>query len=84
MEEENIMKKLAVAVALCVLSGPAFATCKSEAASKKLAGAALNSFMTKCENDAKSACKTESDKMNLHGAAATSHSNKCVKDKVGT
>ena len=78
------MKKIALAVALCVLSGPAFATCKSEAEGKKLAGAALNSFMTKCENDAKTACTAESAKMNLHGAAATSHSNKCVKDKVGS
>ena len=46
------MKKLTLVLALCIMSGPAFATCKSDAADKKLAGAALKSFMTKCERDA--------------------------------
>ena len=46
------MIKFALALALCLSSVPAFASCKSEATDKKLAGAALNSFMTKCEKDA--------------------------------
>ena len=33
------------------------ATCKVQAADKKLAGAAQKSFLTKCEKDAKSACE---------------------------
>ena len=43
------MKRLTLLLAFCIMSGQAFATCKSEAADKKLAGAALKSFMTKCE-----------------------------------
>ena len=43
-----------------IMSGPAFATCKSDAADKKLAGAALKSFMTKCERDATTTCETDS------------------------
>ena len=44
------MKKIALALAVCMIScAPAFATCKSDATDKKLAGAALKSFMTKCE-----------------------------------
>src|SRR5215470_8990967 len=38
-------------------------TCKATAAEKKLAGAALNSFMKKCERDAATACtKAATDK----------------------
>jgi len=32
------------------------ATCKSQADEKKLAGAALKTFMTKCERDAQATC----------------------------
>ena len=46
------MRKIALGLAVCLISSaPAFATCKSDAADKKLAGAALKSFMTKCEKD---------------------------------
>jgi hypothetical protein len=62
---------------------PAFASCKSEATDKKLAGAALNSFMTKCEKDALAACETDSTQLKLVGAAKASHTKKCVTDKVG-
>jgi len=47
------MKTLVLAAALSLVATSAFATCKSDAADKKLAGAALKSFMTKCESDAK-------------------------------
>jgi hypothetical protein len=50
------MKSLVLVVALTLVTGPAWATCKGDAADKKLAGAALKSFMTKCEKDAKAAC----------------------------
>jgi hypothetical protein len=80
---EELMKKIAFALAICVMSGPAFANCQSDATDKKLAGAALNSFMTKCKRDAETACTTDSDTRKLAGAARTSHMKKCVDDKVG-
>ena len=46
------MKTLIAAATLIVLGASAYAqtpTCKAQAADKKLAGAALNSFMKKCE-----------------------------------
>ena len=79
------MKKIALALAVCLISSaPAFATCKSEAAEKKLAGAALTSFMTRCERDATTACEADSKQRNLAGAAKTSHMKKCVADAVGS
>src|SRR5262245_32892825 len=81
----KVMKKIAVALAVCLISSaPAFATCKSDAADKKLAGAALKSFMTKCERDATTTCEADSRQKNLAGAAKTSHMKKCVADAVGT
>ena len=77
------MKKLAIVLALCAMSGPAFATCQSDATEKKLVGAALNSFMTKCKRDAETACTVDSTERKLAGAAKTSHMKKCVDDKVG-
>lgn len=58
-------------------------TCKAQAADKKLAGAAMNSFMKKCQTDASKACDTQSKAQNLKGAAKTSHMKKCVGDAVG-
>jgi hypothetical protein len=79
------MKKIVLALAICLVSaGPAFATCKSEAADKKLAGAALKSFMTKCEKDATTTCEADSKQKNLAGAAKASHMKKCVGDALGT
>lgn len=59
------------------------ASCKATAADKKLAGAALASFMKKCESDATAACKSSAGEKKLSGAAKTSFTTKCVKDKVG-
>jgi hypothetical protein len=82
---EEAMKKIALALVICLAaSAPAFATCKSDAADKKLAGAALKSFMTKCERDAKTTCETDSKEKKLAGAAKASHMKKCVTDAVGT
>jgi hypothetical protein len=79
------MRRMALALAACMISAaPAFATCKSDAAEKKLAGAALTSFMTKCERDANTACEADSTARKLAGAAKTSHMTKCVKDAVGS
>jgi hypothetical protein len=82
------MKKMFLAALLSTIAATAFAqdaatTCKGQAASKKLAGAAFNSFLTKCEKDATAACETDAAQKKLFGAAKTSHVNKCVKDAVG-
>jgi hypothetical protein len=78
------MKKIVLAFAICLVSSaPAFATCKSDAADKKLAGAALKSFMTKCQKDATTTCEADSKEKNLAGAAKASHMKKCVGDAVG-
>ena len=59
------------------------ATCKDKAAEKKLAGAAMTSFMTKCEKDARASCDTSATGQKLAGAAKTSFTKKCVTDAVG-
>jgi hypothetical protein len=58
-------------------------TCKSQAADKKLAGAAMTSFMKKCETDAQATCDTSAADKKLNGAAKTSFTKKCVTDAVG-
>ena len=78
------MKRTILAAAIVLFAGgTASATCKSEAATKKLAGAALTSFMTKCESDAKTKCDADSAQRRLAGAAKDSHMKKCVADAVG-
>ena len=59
-------------------------TCKASAGDKKLAGAALTSFMKKCETDAKARCDVAASDKKLAGAAKSSHMKKCVNDAVGT
>ena len=79
------MKAIVFAAALSLVSGSAFAaSCKVEAGNKKLSGAAMTSFMTKCQNDAKSACEKESTARKLAGAAKDSHMKKCISDAVGS
>jgi hypothetical protein len=58
-------------------------TCTATAQGKKLAGAAMNSFMTKCKTDATTACTATAADKKLAGAAKTSFTNKCVSDAVG-
>jgi hypothetical protein len=91
-QEEVPMRKLTLAIVFCLISAQAFASCKSDAADKKLAGAALKSFLTKCEKDARTACEKdtraacEKDSVDkkLHGAAKASHMKKCVADAAKT
>jgi hypothetical protein len=59
-------------------------TCKAQAESKKLAGAALKSFMAKCEKDATASCTKSATEKKLSGAAKSSHTKKCVSDAVGS
>ena len=80
------MKTLSLALVLCVFAGGAYAqspSCKTQADEKKLAGAALTSFMKKCESDAAKSCDTSAVEKKLAGAAKTSFTKKCVTDAVG-
>ena len=67
----------------CVTRLPYTYSCKEHATEKKLAGAALHSFMTKCEKDAQTSCDATAQEKKLHGAAKTSFTKKCVKDATG-
>jgi hypothetical protein len=83
---EEAMKRLALALLLSSFAiGGALAdpTCHDRAAEKKLAGAALTSFMKKCESDAATTCDTQAADKKLSGAAKTSFTKKCVKDATG-
>jgi len=73
------MRTIAIALAaLCVASAAIAApSCKDQATSKKLAGAALASFAKKC-------CKDQATAQKLHGAAGTSFTKKCVSDTSGS
>ena len=86
------MKTTALAIIVVAFASSAFAqtatldpkpTCKSQATDKKLAGAALTSFMKKCETDAGTACDTAAADKKLVGAAKTSFTKKCVTDAIG-
>lgn len=78
------MKSLLLSVAVVLAASSALAdTCKATAEAKKLHGAALTSFMKKCEKDGKAACDTQAAEKKLAGAAKTSFTNKCVRDAVG-
>ena len=81
------MRALAICTILMLGILPAAAqtaTCKSQAAEKKLAGAALKSFMGKCEKDSKATCDASATEKKLAGAARNSFTKKCVNDAVGT
>jgi hypothetical protein len=83
------MRKMVLAVLFSTVTATAFAqdakqTCTIKAADKKLAGAALNSFMKKCKKDARAACEADAAEKKYFGAARTSHVTKCVKDAVGS
>ncbi len=81
------MKRLiitAIACTFAIATAAQAETCKATAASKKLHGAALTSFMKKCERDAGASCKTQAMTKKLHGAAEASFTKKCVHDAVGS
>jgi hypothetical protein len=80
------MRVIAISMILLLGIVPAAAqtaTCKSQAAEKKLAGAALKSFLTKCEKDSKATCDASAIEKKLSGAARNSFTKKCVNDAVG-
>src|SRR4051794_16398244 len=81
--KEIIMLRLLIG---CILSfyvisaSAADLSCATQAAEKKLAGAAKTSFMNKCERDARTSCESAAGEKKLAGAAKTSFTNKCMKD----
>lgn len=80
-----MLKKLCL-IAAFAFTGSVFAqdaTCAANAAEKKLAGAAKNSFLKKCEKDAAAKCDITAKDKKLAGAAKNSFTKKCVKDAVG-
>ena len=81
------MRRLELAfvfTALALSTALADESCKAQAGDKKLAGAALTSFMKKCESDAASMCDMQASVRKLSGAAKDSFTKKCVKDATGT
>jgi hypothetical protein len=85
------MRKFMMAILAVFLvssfANAADATCEAKAADKKLAGAAKNSFMKKCEKDAKIAnaqkdCDAKAADKKLAGAAKNSFTKKCVADSL--
>jgi hypothetical protein len=69
---------------------PASTSCEAKAAEKKLAGAAKNSFVKKCEKDAGASaasavqvCESKAAEKKLAGAAKNSFVKKCEKDAAG-
>ena len=79
------MKQLILAVLISTLATTALAeqTCKDRATEKNLAGAAMTSFMKKCESDAAASCDKAAGDKKLSGAAKTNFTTKCVKDASG-
>ena len=80
------MRQIFFGLLIASFATAAFAddTCKSMAADKKLAGAAMTSFMKKCQSDAAKTCDSKAKDQKLNGAAKTSFTKKCVTDAVGT
>jgi hypothetical protein len=79
------MKQMLFGLLIASFASGAFAadTCKSQATDKKLAGAAMTSFMKKCQSDAAKTCDASAKDQKLNGAAKTSFTKKCVTDAVG-
>ena len=79
------MKKVLFAAALLLIGSAAHAaSCDDMANDKKLSGAARNSFVQKCEKDAKAGakatCETTATDKKLSGAARNSFVQKCERD----
>lgn len=80
------MKKLCTLALIAFASTFAYAAdtadsaCIAAAKDKKFNGAARNSFVKKCETDAKAKCEIDSKEKKLAGAAKTSHMKKCTQE----
>jgi hypothetical protein len=76
---------IALVMGFSMTAQAADSSCEAKAAEKHLSGAAKNSFMTKCEKDAKAAaakeqCNARAAEKQLHGAAKDSFTKKCIAD----
>lgn len=80
-----MLKKLIVILGLVVSAGAMAedTACNVAAAEKKLAGAAKQSFLKKCELDARAICESASKDQKLADASKTSFEKKCLKDAMG-
>lgn len=81
--KEFLMKQLAALGVLAFASAFTYAAdsaCMAAAKEKKLAGAAQNSFVKKCETDAKAKCEIAANEKKLAGAAKNSNVKKCVRE----
>lgn len=79
------MRKIAIIAVLGMFSVnmtfAADSSCDATAAEKKLAGAAKNSFLKKCNKDAAlTACGIQATEKKLAGAAKNSFMKKCERD----
>lgn len=82
---QNAEPAPAAAPAATPAVAPANPDCAARASEKKLAGAALNSFMKKCARDSATAsCNVAAEEKKLKGAAKKSFTKKCVKDAIIT
>lgn len=97
----KLLTAIAASLLLCVGTAQASshkespdmkADCEKQAADKKLAGAAKNSFVKKCSSGgmaeakpsaATESCNTQAGEKKLAGAAKTSFVKKCVRDAEG-
>ncbi|MCW5665195.1 MAG: hypothetical protein KIT35_15300 [Piscinibacter sp.] len=83
---KNLLPALALLLAtVAPVAHAADAACEARATEKKLAGAAKNSFMQKCERDtatAQAACEGQAAEKKLAGAAKNSFVKKCSADAV--
>ncbi len=80
------MRVLIASIIMLLYAATALAadsSCKETAASKKLAGAAMTSFMTKCQKDAQTSCSAAAADKKHRGAAKTSFTKKCLADSTG-
>ncbi len=82
---KKILFVLSALLLSCQIAYAADTACESKAAEKKLAGAAKNSFIKKCEKDTKSTgaiadCDAKAAEKKLKGAAKNSFTKKCVTD----
>ena len=82
-------KLLALVASLLLAAGPALAAdskadCEKQAAEKKLAGAAKNSFVKKCSGEGAGSptdtCEKQAAEKKLAGAAKNSFVKKCIAD----
>ena len=79
-----MLRSLLLCAAFVLAAGPALAdTGKATAESRKLHGAALASFMKRCEMASEAACDSQAAEKKLVGAAKTSFTTKCVRDAIG-